>query len=175
MFLLAHLAAGYLAGRLWNVLVRRHPINLLLATFGGILPDLIDKPLSFTPGWDSGRSLAHSLLFLGLLMLASLRYRALVPVWLGVATHLVLDDPSVYMETLFWPLLGAHFTPDDDMSFSAIVRHLSKHRTSVSEVMGGIVFLGVGAQHAWSKMRSRVTRFATRPVQHGRPVEASTE
>jgi hypothetical protein len=146
MFLLAHLAAGYLAVRLWNLVAARRRLNVWLGLFGGILPDLIDKPLSFAPGVDSGRSIAHSLLFLLVVAGAACRYRALVPVAIGISTHLVLDDPSVYLQTLFWPLFGPQFTYGDNLSAQALEHHLLKPRTLVAEIIGGLVLLWVAIQ-----------------------------
>ena len=86
---------------------------------GGVLPDLVDKPLGhllLASTIDNGRLVAHSLAFLLLLLVAgSLLFRGRRP-WLapalalGVLSHQLLDamwrDPSAW----FFPLLGP-FTP----------------------------------------------------------------
>lgn len=145
-------------------------MNVWLATFGGLLPDLVDKPLSLVPGWDAGRSVAHSVLFVLALIALTRFHRAFLPIALGAATHLILDDPAVYMATFAWPLLGHEFTPDDDMSPEALHRHLTKPRTSFAEILGGLVLLAVAAQHAWSAWRTR----SSAPLfpQIGKPLES---
>jgi membrane-bound metal-dependent hydrolase YbcI (DUF457 family) len=91
---------------------------------GAILPDIIDKPLGhflLAGSLDFGRIYAHSLLFLGLLVVGGLLLwkikgsYLLGAVALGVATHLVLDSMWDLPVSLFWPLLGpfqAHHFPD---------------------------------------------------------------
>jgi hypothetical protein len=86
-----------------------------VAALGAILPDIVDKPLGhllLQSTLDSGRIIAHTLLFLGLVSAAGLmawRYR-LTPLVLvlamGVASHLVLDTMWDNPTTLFWPALG---------------------------------------------------------------------
>jgi membrane-bound metal-dependent hydrolase YbcI (DUF457 family) len=68
-----HLAFGYVC---YSLLVRltqgRSPAGqgTILAVFGTQLPDLIDKPLAWTFGvLPSGRSLTHSLITLGIVLL----------------------------------------------------------------------------------------------------------
>lgn len=170
MFLLAHLAAGYLLGRAWNLTFRKHQINVWLATFGGILPDLIDKPLALLPQIQGGRALAHSLLFLVLLGAGIRLHRAFLPLMLGVATHLLLDDPTLYLASFAWPFLGTEFTPDETMTKETIHRHLTKPRTGITEIVGGLVLLTVGIEHAWSAMRRRRLVKALGIRQVGRPV-----
>ena len=85
-----------------------------LVILGSMLPDLIDKPLGvflLRKQLSNGRIFAHSLLFTSLIGLASLALRgrarrALVPVTLGSAAHLVLDRMWSQTNVLFWPLRG---------------------------------------------------------------------
>lgn len=109
-----HLLIGTVIGLLlFRRLGRR--IVVPVTALGAILPDIIDKPLGhllLQSTLDSGRIFAHSLLFLGLLIVAGViawRYKmtplvlVLVP---GVASHLVLDTMWDNPVTLFWPMLG---------------------------------------------------------------------
>jgi inner membrane protein len=92
-------------------------IRFLLA--GSILPDIIDKPV----GWlflkdlfSSGRIFSHTLLFLVLLaVIGAVLYKTKHQVWMlslavGTAFHLLLDGMWAIPGTLFWPLLGLHFS-----------------------------------------------------------------
>ena len=170
MFLLAHLAAGYVVGRAWNMAFRRHQVNVWLATLGGILPDIIDKPLSLLPAIQGGRTVAHSLLFLALLGAAIRIHRGFLPLMLGVATHLILDDPGTYMATLAWPFLGPEFAPDENMSPEALHRHIRRPRTSQGEIVGAVVLGLVAVEHAWSTFRRRRALRMFNVVQVGRPL-----
>lgn len=91
---------------------------------GGILPDLIDKPLGhllLASTLDNGRLVAHSLGFLLVLLVAGsllLRGRRpwLVPViGLGVLSHQLLDamwrDPPAWFYPLLGPFVPGHY-PD---------------------------------------------------------------
>ena len=89
-------------------------LDYRLLILGSMLPDLIDKPLGvflLRKQLSNGRIFAHSLLFTSLVGLASLALRgrarrALVPVTLGSAAHLVLDHMWTQTNVLLWPLRG---------------------------------------------------------------------
>ncbi len=91
---------------------------------GGILPDLVDKPLGhllLASTIDNGRLVAHSLAFLLLVLVAGsllLRERSslLAPALaLGVLSHQLLDamwrDPSAWFFPLLGPFAPGHY-PD---------------------------------------------------------------
>jgi membrane-bound metal-dependent hydrolase YbcI (DUF457 family) len=109
-----HLFIGVVLGLLLYQWTGRRWMVPVIA-FGAILPDLIDKPLGhllLQGSLDFGRIFAHSLLFLGLLVIAAaVLWKArssllLAAVALGVGTHLVLDAMWDLPISLFWPLLG---------------------------------------------------------------------
>lgn len=95
-------------------------MDLRWLVLGGLLPDLIDKPLAWfvVPDYQTARLWGHSLVFAALLLavvvLATRRGTAerqrFIPVAIGVFMHLVLDIPFE-SETLWWPFLGTGFPP----------------------------------------------------------------
>jgi hypothetical protein len=117
-----HLAFAYLAYRGWDLLRGRRSIAdevVLALGVGALLPDLIDKPLAWSVTLlPSGRSLAHSMLTIGLvgLVLAALLQRSNQPrlagaAYFGWASHTVADAvPGLVtgeIEAVFfwnWPL-----------------------------------------------------------------------
>jgi hypothetical protein len=163
MFLLAHLAAAYLAARVWNLVAPRRQVSTLLAMFGGVLPDLIDKPLALLPGWDAGRSVAHTVLFTLALFALTRLHRGFLPIAFGAATHILLDDPSTYLATFAWPFLGPTFTPDDDLSLEALHRHITKPRTGMAEIAGGVLLLSLAADHVRTILKRRRGRTDAAP------------
>jgi LexA-binding, inner membrane-associated putative hydrolase len=131
LFVLGHLGIGsFLAARR----VRAEQVAWLLC--GAVLPDLIDKPLYYALivatgrrgaalGLVSGtRTFAHTLLFAILLWVVVPR-RVGTPLFLGVGTHLFLDElgdvagwlvpalgthaPPGTISAILFPLLGTHF------------------------------------------------------------------
>lgn len=132
-----HLAVGYVC---FVVLCRQTELEqsaptLLLLAVGTQFPDLVDKPLAWTIGvLPSGRSLAHSLLVIGLLLGILRRLvpdddRALVTAFgIGAISHALSDlGPDVvigllqgnlnqlqWTTFLVWPLLPSPPYPHDD-------------------------------------------------------------
>jgi hypothetical protein len=103
MLLFAHLGLALATGRFmrWTALA--------YLALGSILPDLIDKPLSFTvPELSAGRTIAHTLIFV--LLLAALDFYSkdlrLYSLCAGIMIHLSLDFIWKSPVVLFWPLLG---------------------------------------------------------------------
>ena len=116
---------------------------------GSMLPDVIDKPLGIYilgGGLSNGRIFAHTLLFIGLLLLASQLTRAsfrpaLAFTALGAGVHLLLDRMWEEPHTLLWPLLGWRF---ERVSVSGWSGHMleqlfSDPYTYASEVVGAAV------------------------------------
>lgn len=108
MFLLAHLAAALLAGRLAQVMSPQTAGRLRWWALGGILPDLIDKPLALLgPAFEGyGRGAGHTLLFVLLLLTVGRRLNTVRAVGFGAATHLLLDAPWTFLATFAWPVFG---------------------------------------------------------------------
>ncbi len=103
MYPLAHIGFALIVARI----TRRRGRYVAL---GGMLPDIIDKPLSLL-GIGSGRFVAHSLLF-------TLFVTLLNPdVGLGCVTHLILDEIWRNPQVFLMPFLGIppniHYTVYD--------------------------------------------------------------
>lgn len=96
----------------------RRSIDYRVVMLGGILPDLIDKPIGtllFRQEFQNGRIFGHTLLFALILVLGIqtfLRGRTarrwfVLPI--GCLVHLGLDGMWNDPITLFWPLFGTDF------------------------------------------------------------------
>jgi len=123
VLLIGHLLIGCILGLL---VYHRYGLRsaIPVAAIGAILPDLIDKPLGhilLRGTLDSGRIYAHTLLFLGIVMVAGILYwrsrssPLLLVLGGGILTHLLLDGMWNIPNTLFWPALGdflPHSYPD---------------------------------------------------------------
>jgi len=116
---------------------------------GSMLPDVIDKPLGIYilgGGLSNGRIFAHTLLFVGLLLLPSLLARAsfrpaLALTALGAGVHLLLDRMWEEPHTLLWPLLGWRFQRVNVSGWSGhmLEQLFSDPYTCVSELVGAAV------------------------------------
>jgi inner membrane protein len=124
--------------------------DVRLLIIGSLFPDIIDKPLSFM-GFGTGRSITHTLivflfiLFTSLFVYLNYRKAFLIPIAIGVFTHLVLDSMWQAPQTLFWPLLGALPQPTKHIwldQFSEWWHTLvTNPGTDVSEGIGLLVIL----------------------------------
>ncbi len=116
VYVFCHLLAGLLLGIVFYAW-KRDGLVIVGAALGSLLPDLIDKPLGFlisgTVGF--GRIYAHTLLFLGVLLLAgaalwrgSSRRAGLlvITVAAGVLSHQLLDAMWFEPAAWYWPLFG---------------------------------------------------------------------
>ncbi len=78
-----------------------HRFSLII---GSILPDLIDKPLSFISEDFGGRGYAHTLIFLLFVTILTHLLRKdnkiTISLLMGLIFHLILDLPNI---PLFWP------------------------------------------------------------------------
>ena len=133
-----HAALGYLLGRPIVPVENGHGLPYLALLFGTQFPDLVDKPLAWSVAiLPTGRSLAHSLLTLALLVgIAWLitnridREEHAIAFGIGYASHLLGDSlhSIVNLEFqsltfLLWPILASP-TYDTDPSFSAHIANL---------------------------------------------------
>jgi membrane-bound metal-dependent hydrolase YbcI (DUF457 family) len=126
-----HAAVGYLCYTLWLRGRKRHPpasLAVLALAVGTQFPDLIDKPLAWTFGiLPSGRSLGHSLVFVGVLA-AGLwwfsrragREREAGAFLCGHISHIFADvAPAavagewVVLRSLAWPFLPVYVYPGE--------------------------------------------------------------
>lgn len=128
-------------------------IDYRFVILGSILPDLIDKPLGvFILGEElgNGRVVAHSLLFVVLLLLGALAWRrsagpVLSLLALGSAAHLALDRLWMDPDTLLWPLL--RFRPErqdvSDWPEQMLEQLFTDPHVYVSEVVGAAVVVAL--------------------------------
>jgi hypothetical protein len=87
--------------------------DIRLLVLGGLLPDLIDKPLGhLIMPENNGRIFAHSLIFALSLLLIALAYRPLMPLSLGVSMHQLLDGTFLDPGGAAWPFLGPFESTD---------------------------------------------------------------
>jgi membrane-bound metal-dependent hydrolase YbcI (DUF457 family) len=134
MYLLCHLAAGLVIGILlfWYF---RDPVLIVAAALGGILPDLIDKPLGhiiLKNSLDYGRIYGHGVIFFLLVLLAGLlawhRWHSVagIALALGVLSHEFLDVMWMEPANWYYPFLGPfqseHIT---DFFAGGLLRELS--------------------------------------------------
>lgn len=119
-----HLAFGYLWYSAYSRLVGRtgpDSTGVVLVAFGSLFPDLVDKPLAWGLGvLPAGRSLAHSLLVVGPLLVVAVSLgrgvvrRRTVAFAVAYLSHLVGDvvyplvtDGRLVLGFLVWPLVPA--------------------------------------------------------------------
>ncbi|HOB17607.1 MAG TPA: metal-dependent hydrolase [Candidatus Methanoculleus thermohydrogenotrophicum] len=134
MFVACHLFVGLILG---VVIADRIDDRRFIgfSALGGVLPDLIDKPVGhilFAESLNSGRIVAHGLLFLTILLIAGVALRrqrgsfALLAVAAGVASHQILDAMWAMPVTWYFPLLGP-YEPGDFTSYfgNAILAEVS--------------------------------------------------
>lgn len=130
----------------------RRSIDFRVVMLGGILPDLIDKPIGtliFEERFRSGRIYGHTLLFCLLLLLCIqmfLRGRTarrwfVLPI--GCLIHLALDGMWNEPITLFWPLFGAEFpeTIGENYWYMVLLRPF-QHPIYALQEMLGLALLG---------------------------------
>ncbi len=107
-------------------------VDLRVLLIGSLLPDIIDKPvghLFFRSAFNSGRIMAHTMVFLLLLCLTGLFfYRRRGRTWLlalafGTATHLVFDQIWRQPHTLWWPAYGLAFDAADLTDWIPMMLH----------------------------------------------------
>jgi hypothetical protein len=96
-------------------------LNLFVAMFCGILPDLVDKPLSLL-GIGGGRYVGHTLLFSVLVVAAFLFWKRKygLAALLGLTSHLLLDLNSLV--PWFYPFKHYNFL-SNKLSISEWLKH----------------------------------------------------
>jgi membrane-bound metal-dependent hydrolase YbcI (DUF457 family) len=181
VFPLGHLAVGYLCYVGYRVGVRREPSRaplpaLVVLAVATQLPDLIDKPLAYLGVLASGRSLAHSLPFVALVVaLVWLANRRLERPWLpgavavGLCSHLAADSYRSILagrwsdlRFLAYPLTDPLVSPVREVSpITRIVRYYST-RVAGTEVALVALAAIVLAWRLW-RSRRRPRRTVSRP------------
>ncbi len=119
------IAAGsvWLGARLWRRLRGGSVVDAIdyrFAALGGLVPDIIDKPLDRlgVPGLSgpetAAHTIGHTLLVSGLIIIAGLIIARrgdarLLVLGIGSLTHPLVDPTNTYPEILFWPAYGTDF------------------------------------------------------------------
>ena len=126
-------------------------LDIRVLLIGTLVPDIIDKPLSFL-GFGNGRSITHTLLVFLIVLAAALylwKYRSqiwLLAIAIVIFTHLIFDRMWAAPRTLFWPLYGWAFTPAVQKiglgQFSVWCHELfSNSYVYISETIGILIFV----------------------------------
>jgi hypothetical protein len=116
MFPVTHAVIGVAAAKVGERVLpaRWLPLDYRFAALGGLLPDLIDKPLAWYafPSLPDDHLWAHSvwlpasLIALGFLVGHRSADARLLLLGLGALTHLLFDPVGADPNKLFWPLFG---------------------------------------------------------------------
>ncbi|MDN7024793.1 metal-dependent hydrolase [Methanoculleus sp. FWC-SCC1] len=169
MFVLAHLVAGLLIGlTFWKISGDRRAV--IVGAVGGVLSDVIDKPLGhiFLKGSvDYGRIYFHGLAVLLVLLILGLvlwRYRGVV---LGIVlaaavfSHQIMDGMWRHPIEWYWPLLGAYpkhlYT---DYFWNAFWREISQP----SEWVFFVAAAGILGYFYHRELRELLARCPVRPL-----------
>ena len=131
MLFFCHLFIGCIIGLAITVRTRDRRAFLFCA-IGAILPDLIDKPLGhilLQNTVDNGRLIAHSLLFLILILLISFillrfRHRSALPVFclaMGILSHQIADYMWKKPANWYFPFCGSWETGSYPDYFSSMI------------------------------------------------------
>jgi len=136
------------------------PLDYRFAAVGGLLPDLIDKPLAWfiVPSLPDDHLWAHSVWFpmiligVGLLIGRRAGDSRLFLLGLGAFTHLIIDPVGADPHKLFWPLFGTSISHARGYLFdSPIPGELIEVL-----VIGALLLL----PHAYEPFRRRLSAFA---------------
>ncbi|RLF69752.1 MAG: hypothetical protein DRN35_05520 [Thermoplasmata archaeon] len=137
----------------------RRDVDLRLFLFALMLPDIIDKPLGHfvLTSLNNGRIISHTLLFLALLLLASVKSERMRWVAFGVAIHHGMDlmflDPTTYLWPLFGPFPRTEFVPSD-----WVISVLSNRWYLLGEVLGGTSLLYLAHELGYLKSEHLLKR-----------------
>lgn len=128
-------------------------VDLRLLIIASMMPDIIDKPLALL-GFGNGRSITHTLLIflvvlcIGIFLYINNKKTWLLPIVIGMFTHLILDSMWSTPKTLFWPLYGWSLTsPVKKLGFEQIKvwwnTLFTNPNVDISEGIGLAVILGM--------------------------------
>lgn len=136
------------------------PLDYRFAAVGGLLPDLIDKPLAWfiVPSLPDDHLWAHSvwlpmiLIGVGLLMGRHAGDARLFLLGLGALTHLIFDPVGSDVQKLFWPLFGSSITHARGYLFESPIPGLA-----IDVLLLGTLLV---LPHAYEPFRRRLAAFA---------------
>lgn len=128
--------------------------ELVFVTIGSMLPDIIDKFLSYLiyGSMATGRIFAHTLLFFLVLTTIAVIFQSpkVASIAGGVLDHLVLDSVRRTPMILLWPLLG-YFPIDPELRalsilgyFEMLMKSLVSPYILIHEVIGFLCLLHIG-------------------------------
>ena len=156
MYFFFHLLTGIILGFVMSDLLKDRRW-FLACTIGAVLPDLIDKPLSYflSPAASGyGRGYTHSLLvvvmilILGLVFWKYMKEPGILGLGVGIISHQVLDQMWLEPSNWYYPLLGPfRGLIIEDYSW---VMFLQEIRNPFEVVLGGflaLVFLSLSLIH----------------------------
>lgn len=140
--------------------VRLRPADHRFAAAGGLLPDLIDKPLAWflVPSLPDDHLWAHTIWFPLLLLSAGLLLAAratdgrLLLLGLGALTHIVFDPVAGDPHKLLWPLFGTSIPHANAYLFDSPISGLRIEALLIAALL--IV------PHAYPPLRRRLSDFA---------------
>lgn len=161
-----HAVAGYLLYSLFCHAVYRKPPGergTVLVVFGSLLPDLIDKPLSWGLGiFESGYAIGHSVFFtvplVALVLLTSRSYgrtRLGIAYAFGHVVHLAADvlwvyrgPRGLYVDFLLWPLVVHEPYHDHQAIVDGVVHNFQGYAVQIATLDPSpylLLQIGVGA------------------------------
>ena len=162
MYPVTHVCLAIGAGKAGERLLpeRLRPADLRVAALGGLLPDLIDKPLAWflVPSIPDDHLWAHTiwlplLLFsAGLLLAARSSDARLLVLGLGALTHIFFDPVAGDLHKLFWPLFGTSVPHANAYLFPLPIGGLRLEAI----LIGGLLIL----LNIYEPFRRRLSKFA---------------
>ena len=150
---------GISLGLAWLVFFRfRERVDFRLVLLGGILPDLIDKPLGAVLGLEA-RLWAHTLLFLAILTLLSRlpTLRALQWVAFGDAVHLLVDLMWEQPNVALWPAFGWGFPPGTQSLAGYFQILLTNPYVQFGEIVGAAILVAAALHYgmtSWTRLKA---------------------
>ncbi len=175
----------HLAGTvfLFRWIFRDPNADLRYVALGGLLSDLIDKPIGvilFSDAFGTGRVFGHTLGFAVLVMTVGMvatsrgtaARRKMITVSAGVLFHLLLDGMWSMPETLFWPLFGTEFPRfGGDYWGGFLGRIFSSPLTLVQEAAGFLYLLSLSVGAGLSRPSARRRLYTEGRIVIEEPVE----
>ena len=127
-------------------------LDYRLVLVGSLLPDIIDKPLGLIilrSSLGNSRIIGHTLLLtlllvaLGYLLRKKYNSRAVLTLASGSFVHILLDEMWLRPETLFWPVFGFDFPPDNPSGWLVriLLYGLTHPGVYVPEIAGAIILI----------------------------------
>lgn len=146
MFLLFHIAVPLL---ICEILIqfkstKMHRFALII---GALIPDIIDKPLSFFQ-IGNGRFLGHApflyLIAFGLILFTFQKKYIVYSLFFGIAFHLILDIPNI---PILWPFISYDFQPHDAYISNWLISLLTDPLIVSTEIIGLFIIILIGMKN----------------------------